>query len=221
MMAARKSKNRSLNTYRRKQKFREPRAHLLIVCEGEKTEPQYFKRLCKKLRLTSAEIRICGKECGSAPISVADYAVQVSKKEKIEAKKSLTAPYDCIWCVMDVEQTGNNPTLPEALQKAKSHDIKVALSNPCFEYWLLWHFEKSDRPFSNCNGVIHRLEQILDRPYRKGDCVFDDGFLEIDKATQRADKFFENREEFDSGIPSTPYTNVHGLVNYLKEVANS
>ena len=64
---------RKIASLYRKRKSREPYDVVLIVCEGAKTEPSYFTALKKELRLSSTNIHICGKECGSAPINVVDY----------------------------------------------------------------------------------------------------------------------------------------------------
>ena len=54
--------------------------------------------------------------------------------------------YDSVWCVFDVD---DHPHVPEALQMASQTEIKVALSNPCFELWLMLHLR--DAP-----GMVHR-----------------------------------------------------------------
>ena len=53
-----------------------------------------------------------------------------------------------VWCVTDVDE---HKRLEPALDKAKGNDIRVALSNPCFELWLLLHFRESP-------GAQHRHE---------------------------------------------------------------
>ncbi|MNC80456.1 hypothetical protein D3C75_1332440 [compost metagenome] len=50
----------------------------LIVCEGKKTEPEYFNDLRNYERLASITVKVCG-ECGSAPISVVEHALQLYK----------------------------------------------------------------------------------------------------------------------------------------------
>src|SRR5262249_31336287 len=47
--------------------------------------------------------------------------------------------YDSVWCVFDVD---DHPLLDEAAEMAKKNDIKIALSNPCFELWLLLHLRE-------------------------------------------------------------------------------
>lgn len=45
-----------------------------------------------------------------------------------------------VWCVYDRD---DHPHLAEAGQMARDNGIHVALSNPCFELWLLLHFRES------------------------------------------------------------------------------
>ena len=48
---------------------------------------------------------------------------------------------DEFWCVFDVEWPKNHPNLREALDLARRNDIKLAVSNPCFELWLVLRFQ--------------------------------------------------------------------------------
>ena len=56
--------------------WRKARDRVLIVCEGEKTEPNYLKEIRESLGLTNADIVLCGEECGSDPMSVVRYALE-------------------------------------------------------------------------------------------------------------------------------------------------
>jgi hypothetical protein len=48
---------------------------------------------------------------------------------------------DEFWCLFDVEWPQNHPRLGEAVQKAECHQVRLAISNPCFELWLILHHE--------------------------------------------------------------------------------
>lgn len=87
-MARRKS--RSSNTYCRKEAIREPYDVVLIVCEGEKTEPGYFEGLKKAHRLSSANIKVVSGE-GSDPVSIVKHALRECQK----------GGYDRVFCVFD------------------------------------------------------------------------------------------------------------------------
>jgi len=61
--------------------------------------------------------------------------------------------------VLDVEQPGYRRQLIEVRALAGKHQINLALSNPCFECWLLGHFERTARAFTSSDQVIERLNQ--------------------------------------------------------------
>ena len=52
----------------------EPYDRILIVCEGDKTEPTYFSRLIKFLELSTANVHVIAAD-GSDPKSVAKSAI--------------------------------------------------------------------------------------------------------------------------------------------------
>ena len=54
--------------------------------------------------------------------------------------------YDAVWCVFDVDE---HPQIADARQMARANGIELAISNPCFELWLLLHFRDSP-------GMQHR-----------------------------------------------------------------
>lgn len=206
---------RSRRSFERRQGKRSPRKCVLIVCEGEKTEPKYFESLRRKLRLQSAEVRICGKECGSAPVSVVEFAMQEKDRRKREVKQGhAPVEYDSIWCVIDVEESGKNPSLLDALQRAKDNKVDVALSNPCFEFWILLHLRDGGKPYRNCKEVIHDLANALGRPYGKGDDIFEELFPYIQDAIRRATNL-EQRQAYDRTKFPNPSTQVHHLVKFL------
>jgi hypothetical protein len=126
--------------------FRNPRKKILVVCEGEKTEPQYLKQFAKSHRDAIVDVELA-PEIG-VPLSVVREARRL-KKLAIAASKREGDPYlrnDAVWAVFDVDE---HPHVPEALGMARQNGIKVALSNPCFELWLVLHHR--DAP-----GMIHR-----------------------------------------------------------------
>ena len=131
---------------------RKPYDHVLIVCEGEKTEPYYFEEIRVHLDLDSANIKIDGS-CDSSPKSVVDYAEDVFIKERVKAGN-----YDRVFCVFDRDQ---HETFDYALNKINSmnielknteyseEDVFMAIrSIPAFEYWFLLHFIPSTKSYS-------------------------------------------------------------------------
>ncbi len=96
---------------------------ILIVCEGENTEPSYFR----KFRLSSATIKAVGD--GRNTVAVVKQAMELSSKRN----------YEQVWCVFDKD---NFPArdFNSAITLATANNIKVGYSNQAFEYWLILHF---------------------------------------------------------------------------------
>lgn len=137
---------------------------LLIVCEGSKTEPHYFKELRQDQRLKTANIRICGKECGSDPVSVVKYAQKIFDDE--------AGAYDRVYCVMDTDAHSN---LDRALKlvKDQGEPFKAIISSPCFEFWLLLHHTLHETSFratsvKSIGQVVESALRKLDKVYMKG-----------------------------------------------------
>src|SRR3546814_2975529 len=89
---------------------------------------------------------------------------------------------DEVWCVVDREAAAARKDCLRACAVAKTakhrkgQQFELAISNPCFEVWVLLHFERSARPFANCQEVIRSLKQH--RPeYTKSNKVVLDGTL--------------------------------------------
>jgi RloB-like protein len=54
------------------------------------------------------------------------------------AAKDENQRYDEVWCVFDID---DHPHIDDAKQQARDNGIKLAVSNPCFELWVLLHFQ--------------------------------------------------------------------------------
>ncbi len=126
----------------------------LIVCEGENTEPDYFKAF----RMTAATIKAVGQ--GMNTLSLVNKAISIRETEK--AKKH---SFDQCWVVFDKDDYPNND-FNQAILLAKSNGFRVAYSNQAFEYWFLLHFNRY-------MGAIHRnqypdmLSKLIEMPYSK------------------------------------------------------
>jgi len=101
-----KRKAKKAKDLKRRKSKRAAYDKVLIVCEGEKTEPNYFKELVIFYAINTANVAIDGS-CGSSPISVVRQAVKLYKSE---AKKG--DPYDRVYCVFDRD---SHSTYDEAL----------------------------------------------------------------------------------------------------------
>jgi RloB-like protein len=115
---------------------RQKKSVYLIICEGEKTEPNYFKEMRQFHRL-SISIEICGTGCNT--ISLIEEARRIDIGSETD--------FDQVWCVFDKDDfTAEN--FNNAIFKANSYHYRVAWSNECFELWYLLHFKYSSANIS-------------------------------------------------------------------------
>lgn len=136
-------KGRSKKDLKRGQQNISEKDRILIVCEGEKTEPGYLHKLITEYRVPTAKVRVHG-EGGAAPISVVEYAEELLEKD---------ADFEHIFLVFDRDA---HSTYVDALSKVdgfkkrrklKSKNIASITSVPCFEIWLLLHVSSSSKPY--------------------------------------------------------------------------
>lgn len=124
--------NAILKQFSRKKNVSKPRsleAFFLIVCEGEKTEPNYFKAFPRKVNNIVYDIKIDGG--GISTIKVVEKA--------IELREQSTQKFDRVWAVFD-KDSFTAKSFNSAIFKAKANNISCAWSNEAFELWYLLHF---------------------------------------------------------------------------------
>jgi hypothetical protein len=130
----------------RRAPFRNPKPVILVVCEGKNTEPQYIDGFRRHVRNPRVDIEI------APSTGVPRTLVQVAKEKKENAEEEANRQrdpnlaYDSVWCVFDID---DHPKVGEAKEMARDNNIKLAISNPCFELWLLLHFRENP-------GMQHR-----------------------------------------------------------------
>ena len=70
------------------------------------------------------------------------------------------------WCVFDVEAPTQHARLHDAVQMARDNGISVAVSNPCFELWLVLHH--ADHESWIANDDCRTLRRQYDSSQGKG-----------------------------------------------------
>ncbi len=109
--------------------IKELKAYFLIVCEGEKTEPNYFKSFPRKVGAFVYDFTFEGG--GISTIKVVEKAIELRVLSPLK--------YDRVWAVFDKDSFLSNQ-FNGAISKAKSNNIGCAWSNEAFELWYLLHF---------------------------------------------------------------------------------
>lgn len=163
-----KRKAKSIKALQRRAAKRAPYDKILIVCEGEKTEPFYFQGVRDHYGLNTANVEICG-ECGSDPKSVVHYA-----KQRYREERDAGDTFDRVFCVFDKDAHHHYDEALQAIAAQKPYETYFAITSvPSFEYWLLLHFIYTTRPFvalpgnSAGNQLLAELRHYLP-DYQKG-----------------------------------------------------
>lgn len=197
-----KRKNKPL---KRKSRNRgKPPESFLIVCEGEKTEPNYFK----SFRLSSAAIRVEG--LGANTLSL----VRKTLKIRESAMKD-GFHYDQVWCVFDKD---NFPiqNFNAAIELANRQKIKVAYSNEAFELWYLLHFHYYSSAISR-GRYISLLSKLFKNPYKKNSkSIYKELQDKQRNAVKNAEKLLSSYSLPDPARDN-PSTTVHKLVTELNK----
>jgi hypothetical protein len=174
----------------------------VLFCEGERTEPEYFVALRREPAVkdvAAVDLRIEPKVGGSQPLALVQRAVAAMERNRREEGE-----IDEIWCVFDVEWPENHPHLQAAVELARTHDIKLAISNPCFELWLILHFEDHRRWLSNREASTRRA--LLDRTSGKGvdgTVYMSQRYIAGQRAAALDAEHVKNRTEFPGNNPSS------------------
>ena len=188
---------------------REPYDRVLIVCEGECTEPLYFQDLTARYRLSTANIIVMGS--GADPRTVVQTAKRLRNRESRRGET-----YDRVYCVFDRNE---HATFDAACDEARANNICLARSWPCFEFWLRLHFGFSRQPYTRAGGKTAAQHCVDDLRgwlpgYEKGTSGL---FREIEdhlaSAISNATRALTDAEATGEFNPSTE---VHDLVDYLR-----
>jgi len=214
---------------KREKKKRQPNKRILILCEGEKTEPYYFQGL-KSDKYTRNKLSALRIEISDTKKNTAKELVIEAKQFKKNAEREKN-PYDNIWVVFDKDGYSKHP---QAFDQANSNDIRIAFSSISFEFWFLLHFQYTTKVFKKADDVINFLKNNKFMPdYEKNNNNYSILKDKTDLAIANAKKLRINVHDIDDGIKTNdkklqqnyskvnkvynlnPYTDVDILVNQL------
>lgn len=198
--------------YRRMAPTRAPYDVVLILCEGEKTEPEYFKGLRMACELNPANVVIVPAE-GNDPVSIV--------KEAIARCRSSPGEFDRVFCVFDRDGHTN---YQEALDLTTNSPLgrrgilRAITSVPCFEIWVLLHFAYSSAPFMAsggrpaCDNVVAAIRNHLPEYQKAFTGVFEGLWSLVHTAVTNGERLALHNRQTGSDNPAT---RVHELVTYL------
>jgi len=205
-------RERQARALARKKPKRPPFDRILIVTEGAKTELLYFEDIRKQQRIASAHIEVLHSALGTEPRQVVDFAHQrflVSKE------------FECVFAVFDrdahhtyFDALARVPALDKKLRNDGGQPVRffAVPSVPCFELWLLLHFQDQMAPLHRSEAV-QRLKKFIPT-YDKG-ATYALTEPKIDDANERAANL---RRQYNAKNGTDPYTDVDTLVARLRAI---
>jgi len=141
---------------------------IVIASEDRYAVKQYFDLF----RSTKIEFKVLETQDGSS--SPADVLKRLDKYRK----EFQIGEGDQFWLVTDIDHwanPGHIANLTGVIQQCKTKDIGVATSFPCFDYWLLLHFEEPPKEvIESCDDVgklirasvgFYNKTRIFDLPF--------------------------------------------------------
>jgi len=188
----------------RRVEIRETLNRFLIVCEGEKTEPNYFRHF--RVPREVVELRIEGT----------GYNTESLVREALRLRQELgyTDEDDQVWCVFDRDST-RKQQFNAAVKMAEDNGMHAAYSNQAFELWYLLHFDYHDAALHR-KHYMTKLTERLGRPYRKNDDEIYDRLLDAQEvAVQRARRLHTAQSKLQPA-DANPSTTVYKLVEELR-----
>lgn len=177
------------------------RARLLIVCEGAKTEPNYFQCF---------PVNKVVKGAGDHTLGLVERAVNARDDE---------GPFTEVWVVMD-RDSFEIEHFNEALARAAREGMQVAYSNQAFEVWYLLHFEYCDSDLDRSTYEA-RLSGYLGRRYAKNQR---DLYAVLESrqadAIRHAGRLLTHHGD-TAPVSACPSTTVHRLVERLRALRST
>jgi hypothetical protein len=180
----------------RKVDTREVRQRFLIVCEGEKTEPNYFRSFRVSKNVAAIDVQGLGEN----PSKLVQSAKELKKQED----------YDQVWCVFD-RDSWTVEDFSNAIKNANDQGFKVAYSNEAFELWYVLHFEFLNTGIPR-KDYLRKLTSLLGRTYQKNsETIYDELFEKQSIAIRNAENLLKQYDPHNP-VRDNPSTTVHLLV---------
>lgn len=160
---------------------------IVIATEGDRTEPIYFDGLKEKFHKPSLHLEVLRRTDPS--LSSPEHVLRELDGFKREYK--LGKDHE-LWMVVDRDRWPEL-TLAEVARQCEQKRFYIAVSNPCFEFWLLLHH--TDWPSSAAHPSSKEMEELLRNEigsYSKNNPVIEKLIPKIDDAIERAENLDEN-----------------------------
>ena len=194
------------STYKRSSgTTRHIRNRILILCEGKKTEPNYFSKFPVDI-----DVKIDVDGSGANTLSLVEDAIRIGKEAASRHQN-----YNQIWCVFDRDSFPAE-NFNKAFTVAERNKIRIAYSNQCIELWFLLHYIFFDSAIDRKDYIV-KLSELMGRKYEKNSdemyaLLKSKQSTAIKNAKKLSKCYFPCNPEKDN-----PSTNVQDLVEALNK----
>ncbi|SNX53709.1 RloB family protein [Thermoanaerobacterium sp. RBIITD] len=196
----------------------------LIVCEGKKTEPNYFEGIKRKINEQySQSVRVeeqiemdiegTGRNTNDL-VSFTEYIINRS-----------VMPYGHVWVIFDKDSFSDDQ-FNSAIEQAHSKGYQTGWSNEAIELWFLLHFEYLNAGITReqyCEKLTRYFKQFGIGKYEKNmKDIFEllTQYGNVDQAIKWSEKLLKMHEEIGnmhSKAKMKPATTVFELVRELRQ----
>jgi hypothetical protein len=149
-------------------KTRKIKSIFLIYCEGDNTEPEYFKSFPVN---TETQVEALG--LGRSRLALVKHILGLVKKKGLLVGQGNYDPERQIWCVFDRDERcfpGEDKDFDAAVALALKNGLRVAWSNDSFELWLYLHDAYIDtkvlRSFMESLSTVRRQRSVTPVDWR-------------------------------------------------------
>jgi hypothetical protein len=206
---------------------------ILVVTEGQNTEPAYFEWVRKKFAAPTVELVPHGAGRGD-PTALAKEALRLRdvRREQLRNHQlsiSQAGDFDEIWIVFDTDVLTAKKR-SEGIAYAESNGIKIANSEPCFEFWLLLHATYTTAQMAKCKDVIPHLAKHLGwKKYsREGKKASEVSAMTeplvkkeiIQQAVKHAERVRQYHTDGCTPFPANPSTDVDLLLHAINDAVS-
>ncbi len=199
---------------KRSARKRAPFQRILIVTEDSKSAAYYLREICRAERPQCASVVVQPSTLGTAATQIVESARQIL----VEGNPHRSIPpgaFDQVFAVFDRDTPANYDkalaqvsTLDRKFRNDEKQPVsfKAIVANPCFELWLLLHFEDVLAPI-NASEAFHRLQARYPAYTKSLQGTYAHTRQSFDIASKRAKAL--------AVTPDGPHTNFHELVDLL------
>ncbi|NBE81798.1 RloB family protein [Micromonospora rubida] len=164
---------------------------MLIATNGESTERAYFNGLKQESWVRPRVVVVVQR---GSPVDLVRGAGRRRQRDD----------FDEAWAVCDIDEY---PTQPASVEAVAS-DVKLAWSNPCFEVWLLLHYD-------NCTRFVENAKKARDL-LREHEPHWDKTALNFDRFRDRIEDALRRATQLDPPPKGNPSTAVGQIIAALR-----